>query len=314
MGKDVPDGAGQRAPIGREGGIGIGGGGCDLSVAPFAGRHFHHAAEKPLGGALAQHDGAVWTHRPIGEAAPGRPYRLRRAARQVFRQSLFEGDARRAQRTTPAGGLLRPAHTRAQIHQSLRVIAGPDAGRQFRRQRTDALPRRRQCFGDAEQPGDDPFHIAIHHRRRPVEGDGGDGGGGVGADAGKCLEFLCGFGEVSGEVSAYRLGASLQVAGAGVIAKPLPGVQHIVEACLGERADVRPTHREGSEIGDHRGDGGLLQHDLGEPDAVGIGAPAPPWRRAEAPRQRPSVGAVPIKHAPGNLRARRPRRRHGGKI
>ena len=77
--------------------------------------------------------------------------------------------------------------------------------------------------------------------------------------------------------------AGVQVAGAGVIAEPLPGMQHLVERGRGQRANIGKARHELVKIGADRRDRRLLQHDLAEPDAVGIGR-AGRARRARAGR------------------------------
>ena len=63
------------------------------------------------------------------------------------------------------------------------------------------------------------------------------------------------------------LGAGDQVAGARIIAEPGPRFHDLLWIGGGERRDVRPAREEVAEIRLDRLDGGLLQHDLGEPDA-----------------------------------------------
>ena len=77
----------------------------------------------------------------------------------------------------------------------------------------------------------------------------------------------------------HRLRAGMQVARAGVIAEPGPGLEHVVERRRGQRVDIRPARQEFRVIRPDRLDGGLLQHDLGQPDVIGIG---PLARRASA--------------------------------
>ena len=85
------------------------------------------------------------------------------------------------------------------------------------------------------------------------------------------------------------LRAGVQVAGAGVIAQSLPGVQHLVERGGGQRANIGAARHESVKIGADRRDRRLLQHDLAEPDAVGVGALA----GRGAPRQVAAVAVVP---------------------
>ena len=85
-----------------------------------------------------------------------------------------------------AGGRARGADRRAEVHHRLRVVA-----RAAPRASVAAASARRRGFAagsgvlDGEEPRHHPLDVAVDHHRRPVEGDGGDGGGGVGADAGQ---------------------------------------------------------------------------------------------------------------------------------
>ena len=90
-------------------------------------------------------------------------------------------------------------------------------------------------------------------------------------------------------------GAGKEIARARVVAEALPGMQHLVERSRGKRAQVGPAREERARNRPDGRDGGLLQHDLAEPDAVRIGPLA--WPRA--PRQ---VAAVPV--VPGEERLR----------
>ena len=87
----------------------------------------------------------------------------------------------------------------------------------------------------------------------------------------------------------HRAGAGVQVAGAGVVAEPRPGGEHVLQRGGGQRPDGRETDQESFIVRDRRRNGGLLQHDLAEPDVVWIGGLA----RGGAPGQRPAVSVIP---------------------
>ena len=70
-------------------------------------------------------------------------------------------------------------------------------------------------------------------------------------------------------------GAAMQVARAAVVAEPAPGGQHVVERRRGERAHVGKSRQEALVVAEHRRHLGLLQHDLGQPDAVRIARALP---------------------------------------
>ena len=81
----------------------------------------------------------------------------------------------------------------------------------------------------------------------------------------------------------------MQIAGTGVVAKSLPGMQHLVQRSGGQRMNIGKTRDESVKIGADRRDSGLLQHDFAEPDAVGVGALA----GCGAPGQVAAVAVVP---------------------
>ena len=93
-----------------------------------------------------------------------------------------------------------------------------------------------------------------------------------------------------------HLRRALQVAGARVVAEPGPQVQHFVERRRRELAHVGKARDEALVVAGDRSDLRLLQHDLGDPDAV---------RRAVAlPRQvLAPVAFVPARAAPARTRA-----------
>ena len=68
----------------------------------------------------------------------------------------------------------------------------------------------------------------------------------------------------------------------------------------GERRDIGPALDEGAEIRLHRLDRRLLQHDLGQPDAVRVG-PRARSRRRDAPRQLAVVPVVPVEQRRGDF-------------
>src|SRR5438552_2948557 len=81
----------------------------------------------------------------------------------------------------------------------------------------------------------------------------------------------------------------MQVARTGVIAEPLPGMQHVVEGSLGQRFEARKPRHKAVKISSYRRDGGLLQNDLVEPDVGWFGCLA----GLGAPRQHAAMPVVP---------------------
>jgi len=67
-----------------------------------------------------------------------------------------------------------------------------------------------------------------------------------------------------------RLCAGMQVAGTRVIAEPGPELEHVIERRRRELNDRREAFEEARIVGCDRLDGGLLQHDFGEPDPIRV--------------------------------------------
>ena len=124
--------------------------------------------------------------------------------------------------------------------------------------------------------------------------EGGDGGGGIGADAGQRHQPLARVGKAPAVFRRHGAGAFQQVARAGVISEPRPFAHHPRVLCRREIGDGGPERGEPFEIAAHGGHGRLLQHHLGQPDAVGIGPQAAgAIRGADAPGQIAGVAVIP---------------------
>ena len=158
----------------------------------------------------------------------------------------------------------------------------------------------RQRLRDPEQAGDHALNIAVHDRCPATEGDGRDGGGGVGTDAGEPAQRLLAVGKDAAVLGAHDARAFVQVARPRVVAEALPGVEDGIEIGGGELPHGRPARQEVAEVGADGHDRGLLQHDLAEPHAIGIGALARPG----TPGQGAGVAVVPGKQRAGEIRRR----------
>ena len=272
-------------------------------VPPLGARELHHAAEETLLGAAADEHGAVGAPRPKSHAQARRLGLGCRLARQLSGPPRAAGGASILPRTVAAGRVPGNAHGGAEVHQRLREIAGPGPGRQTGGQGGDTPGAAGQRFVHREKPRQHPQHVAVHRRRPAPEGDGGNGGGGVGADSRQAAQVLLVVGEPSAQVAGDDGGAAQQVARPGVVSEALPGVQHLVGGGGGQRRDVGPAGQEVVVVGDDRRHACLLEHDLAEPYAIGVGGGAgrrPPWQRAP-------VAVVPSQQAaaegggPGNV-------------
>ena len=127
----------------------------------------------------------------------------------------------------------------------------------------------------ADEPGRDPEPVRLERDHRPIEREGRDGSGDVRADARERLELGDRVGEAAAAPEGDRPGRGVEVAGAGVVARSLPGLEDPVERGGGERLDRRERDQKPLEVRDRLGDAGLLEEDLGEQDPVGVAVASP---------------------------------------
>ena len=118
--------------------------------------------------------------------------------------------------------------------------------------------------------------------------------GRVGAHAGQLPEIVHLGGDHAAGSAHDDAGRLMEVAGAGIVAEALPGLEDAVLAGPGERPHVGKLLQEPLVVGDDRVDAGLLEHDLGHPDPVGVLRPAP--------GQIPFVCPVPVQKQAGDFR------------
>src|SRR4029077_14373021 len=93
------------------------------------------------------------------------------------------------------------------------------------------------------------------------------------SDAGKRFDLCCGARERAELRNSLR--SRVQVPAAGVVAQTAPELQHLVLRSRGQRLHGREATQEALVV---RNDGAhlsLLEHHLGEPDAVGVARALP---------------------------------------
>lgn len=130
-------------------------------------------------------------------------------------------------------------------------------------------------FGDGEEARQDADDVAVEDGRGLVEGDAGDRPGGVGADAGQLEYGGVGAREFAVVAREDFAGGLLHVADAGVIAEAFPEFVDGGGVGVGEGWDVGQRAHPAFPIGDDSFDLGLLEHDFGNPDGVGIRGASP---------------------------------------
>ena len=282
------DRLGQAPPVRREGRL-VGADFGEFAGSPRPARQFHRAAKEAFRRPAPREKGAVGA---LGEKHRADFFGTRlllSPARKSFGVGAGGGAAALAQGAGEAGGRLRAADRRANVHQRLREIAG--AAR--RRQLAGEFLYRAAILGDGGgetgEARDDAGDIAVDRRRRLAEGDGGDRRRRIGADAGQGAQggFVWGKSSRRGDRPRRRV----KIARPRIITEAGEGVHHLLDLGRRQRRHVRPAGQELGEIGRGACCRGLLQQDFGEPYAIGVDALA----GLGAPGQRPGVGVEPAK-------------------
>ena len=180
------------------------------------------------------------------------------------------------QRTAAAERPIGRADHRAQVHQ--RLIE--DARALPRHHRRGELPDRFVAGASnglvvPREPCEHAARVGLHDRRGEVEGDRGDGAGGVAADPRQAQQAGNRPRKLRGVIRHHRLRRSMQLPGTAIVAEALPVLEHVGLAGGGELADGRkPRHESPVELL-HPLHLRLLEHDLADPDGVGIARPPP---------------------------------------
>lgn len=120
--------------------------------------------------------------------------------------------------------------------------------------------------------GEHSGHVSIDDGLGQVEGEAGDGSGGVGADAGEDADQ---FGISRHDAAVMRhdfLSELLKVPGSPIVAESFPGFQNGGLWGGGERGEVGEALKPAGVVAafQHRRDLGLLEHDFGDENGVGV--------------------------------------------
>ena len=199
--------------------------------------------------------------------------RLRRCADgQHVGVLVCAGVAPRVQRAVRAVGRSGNAERSADIHQRLIPVAGalpvdvlpgqtpdfpPDGGN------ADVLPYAVHAADHARQ-------VAVDGGIGQAEGDGADGRRRVVAHAGQGAHNFIGCRDNAVIFMIHDSGRPVQVPRAGIIAEAFPQLQDLLLVGFGERPHGGKALEKAVVITGDRFGAGLLQHDFGHPDGVGI--------------------------------------------
>src|SRR5690606_6281158 len=233
-------------------------------------RQTPESAPEAGGRALVEQDGVL----AVGQQRHQGAFLWQRLARFGYRKIGFPaqqvGATTLFQRAQQAAGLAAGAERGTQVHHRLGVVV-------------DALLRR-ETFGDLPElpghfrlarvaalgniAGQHALDVAVEDGRAQAHAQAGNGAGGGATDAGQLGELF----HVTREFAAVPFDDDLrglvQVARTAVVTQAGPQVQHFVFFGGGQGLDRGQGVHEAVEVTEHGADLGLLQHDLGDPNAV----------------------------------------------
>src|SRR5271166_6960629 len=257
---------------------------------PFAGWHLGHAAKQSVHQAPAQKDRMVGAPNEEGRAVPQMPLLPGRFARKRFLVAPPVRPAILHPWTVHAGRILWRADGRAEVHQRLCKIAGSPRRQETFGEPPYLRPGSRQFRFDRKEPREYPLTVAVNCRRAFSESDGRYRGRAIWADAGERAKLGFAFRKMPAVAHEHSLSAGVKVSRPRVIAKPRPHLEHVIDRGLRERAHNWPARSKAHEIWCNRLHRGLLQHDFGEPNPIGVGFLA----RQGAPREDAAMAIIPM--------------------
>ena len=130
-------------------------------------------------------------------------------------------------------------------------------------------------MSDRKEPAEDPAHIAVEYRSALTKGDTGNRPCGIVSDPWKGPDPLIGIRKLSAIFFDDKLGRLVEVSCPRIIAEPLPDLQDLIEIRCCKGFDRREPFEPTLIIRNDRIHLGLLEHDLRDPDFIGIFRPPP---------------------------------------
>jgi hypothetical protein len=175
-----------------------------------------------------------------------------------------------------ACGVARGADEGAKVHEGEVVIASVASrekglGGSVKGGRRDSAVRCEAQTGAGKDAGD----VGVGEGDAPFKGEGGDSGRGVGADAGESAEGAFVAGEYAVVTVADGPCGPMKVEGAAVVAEPGPLADNVGGGGGGESFDGGPAFEPAVVVGEDAVDLGLLEHDFGHEDGVGVADQSP---------------------------------------
>jgi hypothetical protein len=215
-------------------------------------------------------------------ASHGEPqYMLSLATWRIRATSIGTGSlAPSLHRTARAERICGEAHRRPEFHHGLIPVAGA------LRTEKHLCSAPRLGIG-SKQALKDTLDVSIDYRGGQSESDAADRRAGVAADARQCEEPIESGWHATRVRVDYHAGGGMHRAGPPVVSQSAPDREYLRKFCRGEGPNRGKSFHETTVVVENSRDPRLLQHDLGNPDEIGI--------RGPAPRQIATLSVIPAK-------------------
>lgn len=192
-----------------------------------------------------------------------------RNGRRIVRSSLA-GLAITPHRATITERSARNADRRSQLHHCLVKQRRPLL--RFFQQIVGNLLKPSIVFHTIKKAADNALHITVKHRMHLIAGDTCNGRRRIRADADIRSQSLIVDRHGFQAFGVHLPGGSMQVTGALIVSQSLPVLQNLFKIGQGKRLEVGEPSNKAIIRWQHGCDPRLLQHDLRDPDAIGITA------------------------------------------
>ena len=133
-----------------------------------------------------------------------------------------------------------------------------------------------------KKPSQHTHNIAVQNRLWLIEGNAANRPGGVSANAGKCQQLIELLRKPASVVAEDDLRRTAQIPRSLIVSQSRPEFVNLFIPGFGQGLNGGQGPHPPFPIGDHGFDLGLLEHDFGNPDGIGI-ARTPPWQVARTP-------------------------------
>ena len=178
------------------------------------------------------------------------------------------------------------AHRGPQVHQPLgiRFDACATGQQGLRKVPQGPQPRRSgHILPKGAVASQDALDVAVQNRHALARRKGGNRSGRRPADARQALQHSCIGWEPSAMARQHGLRAGVQVARTAVVAQAAPQGQHLLHPRIRQVCHRGKALKESAVVAQHGRHLGLLQHDLRQPDTVGVTGALPGQAVASIP-------------------------------